>query len=59
MERGINNSAIDAFQGGTMVNIRNGRNMYSTIFVGKNNLDNQFQVFLKGNARDRILDHLG
>ena len=43
MDGGTNNSAIDAFQGGTMVNTGDGRNMHTT---ENNNLDNQFQVSL-------------
>ena len=31
-----------------MVNTRNGKNMHSTSFAEKNNINNQFQVFLEG-----------
>ena len=35
MEGGTNKSAIDVFQGGTMVNTGNGKNMHTTIFLEK------------------------
>ena len=35
MEGGTNKYTIDAFQGGTMVNTGNGKNMHTTIFLEK------------------------
>ena len=48
MEGGTDNSAIDAFQGGRMVNTGNDKNMHTAIFAEKNNLHNQFQVSMEG-----------
>jgi hypothetical protein len=48
MEGRTNNYAIHAFQGAPMVNTGDGTNMHSTSFAEKNNIDNQFQVFLEG-----------
>ena len=48
MEGGTNNSAIDAFQGGALVKIGDGRNMQPTMCAEEKNLNNQIHVFLDG-----------
>ena len=48
MESGTNNTAIDAFKRGMIVNTRYDANMHHIIDAKRNNVHNQFQVFLEG-----------